>query len=210
MVKITVLFEGGADPRSNPNADTCGNTAHLRESFNKLLNSGLPSDLVTIEAVPVYSKTNAVKIRQKDAFLLIDLDMTKDKKLQHLQDNHLLDIQEFVFFMVQRMEAWILSQPEIIEKVFEKIKINQGSIADDLLIKGKNPEEIHNPDWVLNVILQRFFAEQKAGKLKKLKYGKLKTAPQLIENLDITILCNTFEDAHLLIQKITEFTIERN
>lgn len=205
MVTVTILFEGGADPRSNPNAETVDNTVALRESFNKLFNSGLPSEMVKVQAEPVYSISNAVKIRQKDAFLLIDLDATKDKKMQRLEDNQLLDIQEFVFFMVQSMEAWILSQPEVIEKVFERNKIKQENIADDPLIKGKNPEEIHKPDWVLNVILQRFFAEQKAEKLKKLKYGKLKTAPQLIENLDITVLCQIFEDARFLIEKIAQY-----
>lgn len=205
MVTITVLFEGGANPASNPNEATVENTTYLREAFNRLLNSDLPTEKIKVQAQPVYSITNAVKIRQKDAFLLIDLDEKKDEKKKRLEDNKLLDIQDFVFFMVQRMEAWILSQPDVIEKVFENFKSTKLPIADDNGIKGKNPEEISKPDWILDIILQRFFSYEKAGKVKKLKYGKLKHAPQLIENLDLKKLCEDFEDVRCLVEKITSF-----
>ena len=170
MVTITVLFEGGSAPSSNPNADTIGNTASLRESFNKLLSSGLQNPTVRIQAVPAYSITSAVKIRQPDAFLLIDLDGPSDKRQERIKDNKLDDIEEYVFFMVQSMEAWILSQPDVIEKVFVAFKTSKLKVADDSQIKGKNPEDIHRPEFVLNVILQRFFSYEKAGKKKKLKY----------------------------------------
>lgn len=202
MVTITVLFEGGAAPSSNPNADTIDNTVCLRESFNKLLNSGLYNQNVRIQAVPAYSINSAVKIRQPNAFLLIDLDGGSDKKQQRIIDSKLNDIEEFVFFMVQRMEAWILSQPDIIENVFVAFKTSKSNVADDPQIKGKHPEEIHRPEFVLNVILQRLFSYKKSGKIKKLKYGKLKEAPKLIENLDIHRLCETFIDARNLIEKI--------
>lgn len=202
MVTVTVFFEGGANPTSNPNAETVENTTHLRESFNKLLNAGLPQEQVRIQAEPAYSITNIVHIRQENALLLMDLDDTKDKKIQRLTDNKLLDIQDFVFFMVQRMEAWILSQPEVIEQVFANFKVTDKKVAEDTKIAGKHPEDIRYPDEVLSTILQRFFSYEKAGKMKKLKYGKLKIAPQLIENLDIQKLVTMFEDVEALLHKV--------
>lgn len=205
MVTITVFFEGGAAPSDNRNADTVENTARLRESFNTLLNSGVENSNVKVQAVPAYSITNVKKIRQPNAFLLMDLDAPSNKKQKRITDNRLDDIQEKVFFMVQRMEAWILSQPDVIEKVFANFKTKDSAVADDESIKDKHPETILHPDFVLNVILQRLFSYQKGDKIKKLKYGKLKHAPQLIENLDLNRLRETFEDVQNLMQKINDY-----
>ncbi len=202
MVTITVFFEGGANPTSNPNAETIENTSRLRESFNKLLNQGLTNEKVKIAAIPAYSISNAVKLRKVNSLLLIDLDATKDKKQQRINDNHLTDIQDCVFFMVQEMEAWILSQPNVIEESFKKFKKNELLLSEDDSISNKHPENIAKPSIVLDTLLQRYFAYQKGAKIKKLKYGKLKLAPALIERLDIQQLCETFEDVQLLMKKI--------
>jgi hypothetical protein len=206
MVTVRVYFEGGADPKGNPNVATIDNTNRLRESFNKLLNSGLENEKVRIQAHPAYSINSAVKIREPNSLLLIDLDGSKDKKGQRLKDNGLLDIQDSVFFMVQRMEAWILSQPEVIEEIFASFKFKDTSIKDDELIKGKDPENILHPDTVLDTILQRYFSHTKLGKSKKLKYGKLKHSPDLIEKLNIQQLKVTFKDVGLLTEKINNFS----
>jgi hypothetical protein len=206
MVTVRVYFEGGADPKGRPNDATCDNTTRLRESFNKLLNSGLENEKVRIQADPAYSINSAVKIREPNSLLLIDLDGSKDKKGQRLKDNGLLDIQDSVFFMVQTMEAWILSQPEVIEEIFASFKYKDTSIKDDELIKGKHPENILHPDAVLDTILQRYFSYTKSGKSKKLKYGKLKHSPDLIEKLNIQQLKGTFKDVELLTEKINNFS----
>jgi hypothetical protein len=202
MVVVKVFFEGGADPKSNPNAATIDNTSRLRESFNKLLNAAFEEEKVRIQAEPTYSITNTVKIREPNSLLLIDLDGSKDKKIQRLDDNKLTDIQAFVFFMVQRMEGWILSQPEVIEEVFKKDKAKDDLVKNDSQIQNKHPETILNPDFVLDKILQRYFVVKKGNKEKKLKYGKLKHSPDLIEKLDLQKLRDTFEDVEALIQKI--------
>ena len=207
MVVVKVFFEGGADPKSNPNVATVDNTSRLRESFNKLLNSGFEEEKVRIQAEPTYSISNTVKIREPNSVILIDLDGSKDKKYQRLKDNQLIDIQEFVFFMVQMMEAWILSQPEVIEEVFGYYKVGKLLVKDDAKILNKDLEKIANPDNVLHVILGRYFVIEKGGNKKKLKYGKLKHSPDLIENLDIHKLKNTFEDVELLINKINELSL---
>jgi hypothetical protein len=205
MVVVTVFFEGGANPNENPNVATFDNTNRLRESFNKLLNSGLENEKVRVQAEPAYSITNVVKIRNPNALLLIDLDGPKDIKSKRLKDNKLIDVQDFVFFMVQQMEAWILSQPEVIETVFEYYKAKGVSIKDDPKIRDKHPESITSPEDILYDILKRRFSYIKAGKKKKLKYGKLKHSPDLIEKLDIQKLKATFEDVKLLMEKINAF-----
>ena len=210
MVVVKVFFEGGSDPRDKSNAATVDNTPRLRESFNKLLNSGFEEEKVRIHAEPAYSIYSAVKIRESNSLLLIDLDGTKDKKVQRFNDSQLTDIQVFVFFMVQMMEAWILSQPEVIEEVFKYYKVGKLLVKDDEKILNKDLEKIAKPDDVLHIILGRYFVIEKAGKKKKLKYkhnGKLKYSPDLIENLDIHKLKNTFEDVELLINKINELSL---
>ena len=184
------------------------NTNRLRESFNKLLNSGFESEQVQIQAKPAYSISNfknLIKNIDDNSLFLMDLDATKDKREQRLKDNQLIDIQVFVFFMVQRMEAWILSQPEIIKEVFAYFKSKSG-LENDSLILNKHPEEILYPDKVLNTIFQRYFVINKAGKTKKLKYGKLKHSPDLIEKLDLQKLRNTFEDVERMILKINQIS----
>ena len=207
MVTVKVFFEGGADPRSNPNVATVDNTLRLRESFNKLLNVAFEEEKVRIQAEPTYSISNTVRNREPNSLILIDLDGSKDKKKQRLNDNQLTDIQEFVFFMVQMMETWILSQPEVIEEVFRYYKVGKLLVKDDDKILNKDLEKIANPDNVLHVILGRYFVIEKGTKKKKLKYGKLKHSPDLIEKLDIHKLSNTFEDVEFLINKINELSL---
>ena len=207
MVTVKVFFEGGADPRSNPNVATVDNTLRLRESFNKLLNAAFEEEKVRIQAEPTYSISNTVRNREPNSLILIDLDGSKDKKKQRLNDNQLTDIQEFVFFMVQMMETWILSQPEVIEEVFRYYKVGKLLVKDDDKILNKDLEKIANPDNVLHVILGRYFVIEKGTKKKKLKYGKLKHSPDLIENLNIHKLKNKFEDVEFLINKINELSL---
>ena len=207
MVTVKVFFEGGADPRSNPNVANVDNTLRLRESFNKLLNAAFEEEKVRIQAEPTYSISNTVRNREPNSLILIDLDGSKDKKKQRLNDNQLTDIQEFVFFMVQMMETWILSQPEVIEEVFRYYKVGKLLVKDDDKILNKDLEKIANPDNVLHVILGRHFVIEKGTKKKKLKYGKLKHSPDLIENLNIHKLKNKFEDVEFLINKINELSL---
>lgn len=208
MVTVTVFFEGGTHPNDNSNSATVDNTARLRESFNKLLNAGLVNENVRVQATPAYSITNVVKIREENVLLLMDSDGGNEIIPQRLKDNNLTNIADTVFFMVQRMEAWILSQPAVIEQVFvSKKKENSGNIADDPTINGIHPESIVHPDRILNTILNRFFAETKGGKTRNLKYrgGKLKIAPDLLEALDIQKLSNTFSEVDRLLKKINTF-----
>ncbi len=210
MVIIKLFFEGGANPNSHPSVETMDNTSKLRESFNQLFNSAFDNEIVRIEAQPIYSVTNIknIKLRVSD-ILLVDLDAPKTEKCKRIKDNNLTDIQDRVFFMIQEMEAWILSQPDKIEICFVNLKNNsliqqENFVQNDNHIKDKNPEDIQEPNKVLGIILQRYFSEEKREKIKKLKYGKLKIAPDLIKLLDINQLRKTFDEVDSLIIKVTE------
>ena len=155
MVTVKVFFEGGND---NDNPDIVENTARLRESFNKLLNADFENEQVRIEAIPSYSVHQTVKIRIANSLLLIDLDTDKNKRSERILKSQLTDIQENVFFMIQSMEAWILSQPEVIEQVFAYFKVGTDSVKDDSQLQNKHPEAIIHPDRVLDTIFQRYFS----------------------------------------------------
>ena len=106
------------------------------------------------------------------------------------------------------MESWILSQPDKIETTFEAYtKIIDGSLAEFQALKDMSPEDISNPSGVLNSLLQSYFESEKAGKIKKLKYGKLKNSHLLIQQLDPEKLKYQFEDFHYLLNKIKELLI---
>ncbi len=211
---ITVFFEGGANPTSNPNADTVDNTNALREAFNTLLNSGIENKNIKIIAHPVYSIKGAVKRGGAGGLMLLDLDGKKTLKSKRISDNELNDIEDCVFFMVQTMEAWILSQPDVIEQYFitTHLKRTTNRLSEDEAIKGKHPETIIHPDNVLNSLLQGHFYSIKSGTKKKLKYkgSKLRLAPSLIENLDINTLKETFEDVRGLLLKVESLFLQED
>ena len=112
---------------------------------------------------------------------LLDLDGDQSQRTLRLKEYQLDQHQDFVFFMIQAMESWILSQPDKIETTFEAYtKIIDGSLAEFQALKDMSPEDISNPSGVLNSLLQSYFESEKAGKIKKLKYGKLKNSHLLI------------------------------
>lgn len=63
------------------------------------------------------------------------------------------------------------------------------SIADHNLISGKNIEDISKPSAVVAILLKHFFEKRIDGKKRKLAvYGKLRTAPVLLDCLDVALL----------------------
>lgn len=204
MVEVTIFFEGGAS-EMNTNSEASNNTPALREAFNKLFNSGLSNQSVQIVTRPIGSISNHKNISiDKGNYLLVDLDAPKTEKEKRLDDNY-PSIKEQVHFMVQRMEAWILSQSEKVEEVLSlNYERNQQKppLSQHEYLAGKHPEEISEPDKKLHYILGQYFSDKSNGREKKLKYGKLKTSPSLIEALDIHELRTTFSDVDELLTKI--------
>jgi len=140
--------------------------------------------------------------------ILIDLDCPKANKIQRLTDNYEQSDWSRIFLMIQKMEAWILSQPDKIEEYGFRYKflIPKGyvPIANNSLLKNKHPEEIDNPDEVLKTIFRQYFkvVRKAEGKPRPKIYSKSKDAPGLIMLLDSIKLRSTFDEFDNLITKI--------
>jgi len=202
MVEIRIVIEGGVLLNDNISAATVNNSERLRQSFHKLLSKVLNPDNFNIIVEIGAGDKNAAKSFKKHAIndskttLFVDLDGVKSIKHERLIELDIVDYNNQVFFMVQEMEAWILSQPEAIEKCYDLRFIRRKK--DEQLTNHKlllvHPEEITKPSKILEILLPYYYSEKKGDKIKKKKYGKLKDAPLLIEQLDFTKLLATFED----------------
>ena len=113
-----------------------------------------------------------------------------------------------IFFMVQKMEAWILSQPKVIDQCFghlrplEKLAQFNAQKTRRLL----NPASaIPNPDTALNELLGYCVKVDRKGISRRLKYekgGKVKLAYEMLTKLDLFTLMAKFEDVRALVEKL--------
>jgi len=203
MVNIKIVVEGGLHPNDNNSAAaTYNNDEKFRESFHTLLSNIFPPSSFNLVIEPGASYTSAIKsfrqqLQNGNCILLIDLDCPKTEKATKLAELTLTAYTDHVFFMVQEMEAWILSQPGSIIKTYSENIVSTGNLEDDDVFK-LIPEEIANPTYWLGIVLSRYFRYDKNGVTKKKKYGKLKDGPLLLAHLDMAGLIETFEDVKRL------------
>jgi len=118
---------------------------------------------------------------------------------------------ERVFFMNREMEAWILSQPEEIEKYgtakdFIR-KIPEETISGHASLRVLHPSLIKDPKMALNTIFIEFFDQQKRmrdGRLrsKAKQYIPSKDGPRMIAMLTLEKLMEVFPDAKNLVEWI--------
>lgn len=168
-----LIIEGTTDTRNG----------NLRQGFHKLfarkLGSGVP------QIIMGNGKQQAIKkfvyFRSPTSpNLLIDLDKEGRHKQVVLETNGLTEKTDFVYFMVQEMEAWFLSQPEILKSYY----------GEELKIPRISPQQIEKPSQILY---------HKTVSTIKGKYHKVKHAVDLLQMLDADILMNDFEDFKKLI-----------
>lgn len=209
MVEVTLLVEGGLHPNSNDSAETFENSAKLRESLYKLLNNGLEvkeNISLKIEMRGSYKAVIDFKKQplSQHILALIDFDVFQrgDESFDAIQG-----YREFIFFMVQAMESWILSQPDAIERAFEPYKVDKQPVGENKHIKSVAPELISSPDKVLDTLLKEHFRQEKKGRVLPIKYKKLGNSHVLLEQLDIHRLKEQFIDVKNLLNKINELTI---
>ncbi len=200
MVKLNLIVEGGVYTE-NVSADTANNAEALRESLHKFFTRLLGRDDIEITIFMGKGYRNAAKQFIEDQALIglfVDSDLPPEDK--YLWFNKLINDEhpeksiiipegkrDSVFFMIQEMEAWFLKQPCCLEIWAQKegyTKKDASSIAEHSILKNKDIEKISKPSEKLKIIMKRFFVKNK----KIAKYGKLKTAPGLLDALDTTAL----------------------
>ena len=89
--------------------------------------------------------------------------------------------------MIQEMEAWFLKQLSCLDRWAEKegyTRKQEGDISQHSVLINKNIEDIKKPSDKLATILKVYF--EKKG--KSARYGKLKTAPALLDALNTSDL----------------------
>lgn len=119
--------------------------------------------------------------------------------------------QEQVFFMNREMEAWVLSQPEEIEKygVEEGFirKMPEDPVSSHLSLRVFHPSSIKDPKAAINTIFLEFFDQQKRMKDGRVRskarhYIPSKDGPKLIAMLNLERLTEIFPDAKNLVEWI--------
>lgn len=169
---------------------TNDNNGDLKRGFNKLLSQKLSGKMPRIimgdgksMVIRKFKKLN----KPNEKLLLIDLDKVESEKAKDLKKYQLELEKEFVFYMIQEMEAWFLSQPEILD-AFYKTDISAK-------IPKKRPQAIKNPDRELIKYTK---------KTSKGAYHKVNHGTQLLELLDAEKLTQDFSEFAELIEKLAK------
>lgn len=210
MVEIRILVEGGASANSIDVA-TANNTESLRQSLNSFFCRLLGRNDVSI--ILGYGYRNAVKRFLDDSSynsLFVDSDAPKyditnwfeKLKIENKDKPIVISVERRndVYFMIQEMEAWFLKQPECFEKwasVEGYERRDATDIANHSLLRGKDIEDISKPSVAVKILMRHFFEKKLASEKRKLAvYGKLKTAPILLDCLDEKLLVRQDSELH--------------
>jgi hypothetical protein len=162
--KVVLFVEGTSD---DSNGD-------LRQGFESLLKKELAGKMPIIKLGNGINQTiNKFKNTEGGKLLLIDLDGVSDTRTERLKAYNLPENK--AFFMVQAMEAWFLSQPDMLKTYYKT----------DLKIPKKHANEISKPDVELQKITK--------NSVKK-EYHKVRHAVELLSKLDVKKLQNDFPD----------------
>lgn len=213
MVTITIFIEGGVLPNPNLRIQTVNNSQALREGFYKLFSQKLsPTDFQLIIKVSSSNKQTVKFFKtaqetEKESCIFLDLDGSPITRIEKLKEFGLSANEKQVFFMIQEMEAWMLSQPDKIECCYQNLKRTKPTkpIAADSTIHNKALVDIQKPSKKLHTLLGRYFAMEKRGKFKKKKYKKLEDGASLLALLDLKQLAKDFEDVANFLSYMTSY-----
>ena len=203
---VNVYVEGGVI-NGNVEATTSNNSEALREELNRFMQRALNRNDISIvvkkcsgykEAAKEFISANG----EDENYLYVDLDRKpelRDEWFASLSDDGIdMPAEKFnhVSFWIQEMETWFLKQPEAIEmwaedeNLLRRSGVNM-SISEHPLIKGKDIERLQQKaSFIMGVILRHFFMPKDkvkksvSGKVRDLKYGKLRHAPGIIAHLN--------------------------
>lgn len=211
MVEIRVFVEGGCIESGFGDIAVAGGSTALRQSINELISQKITNETVSVVVDLKGPVSNAVtrfkndKSQDANLLLLIDLDGPENLRQKRLCDNGLEAYSDDVFFMIQEMEAWILSQIDGIERFLCRRGYTRRRENEDILdyprIRNIEFIDIDKPSIVLKDILMHYFKKKSDG--KKMKYRKVIDAADFIGHLDATTLCGTFSDFDRLVTRIS-------
>ena len=207
---VNVYVEGGVI-NGNVDATTSNNSEALREELNRFMQRALHREDISIIVKKCSGYKEAAKqfldaTGAEENYLYVDLDRKpelRDEWFKSLSEDGIVMPQEktdHVSFWIQEMEAWFLKQPEAIEQWAEeegltRKKGQDAPLSEHPSIKGKDIEHLQQKaSSLMGVILRQVFSPQEkakksaSGKVRDLKYGKLRHAPGIIAHLNPTDL----------------------
>jgi hypothetical protein len=187
MAAKKILFIEGES--NTPNGD-------LRQGFSKLLEKRIDGNMPRINLGGGKSQTiNKFLTNKLEAdvkLLMVDLDGPEENKEPDLTGNNLSGQQDKVFYMVQEMESWFLSQPNILDDFFG-VDDKKKKVSDKLT--KRNASEISDPKGVL---------KNATKNSRKGEYHEIKHGVELLKLLDAQKLEDSFVDFKKLIAKLKE------
>jgi len=204
MVEITIIIEGGVVNTNAVDVLTVNNSLALRQSLHRIFSLLLNTEVSIIVEIGGGYRNAAKKFvgSRGKTYLYIDLDDAKANisawftRMVTENQNQPIIVPDKkkadVFFMIQEMEAWILKQPQAIERwstfnAYQRLNEKE-SVESHSLIAGKDVEGIRKPSEKLRDIIKHFYKD--SNRNKKVQYGKLKNAPSLLDHIDVAQLVN--------------------
>lgn len=223
---VNVYVEGGII-NGNVDATTINNSEALREELHRFMQRALNRNDISVVVKKCSGYKEAAKqfinaAQEEDNYLYVDLDRKPELRnewFKSLSDDGLVISQgktDHVIFWIQEMEAWFLKQPEAIELWAEdeglKRKPGQNSpLSEHSSIKNKDIEHLQQKaSYLMGVILRQVFAPQEkgrkssSGKVRDLKYGKLRHAPGIIAHLNPTDLISKDNELKSFCERVQE------
>ncbi|MBI3509436.1 MAG: DUF4276 family protein [Bacteroidetes bacterium] len=172
MVDRRLFIEGTKEIRNG----------NLREGFGMLIEQKVRDKLLRIDMGGGKEQTINKFKHSTNSKLLCDLDAPSPEIENDLKKNALEKAKDSVFYMIQEMEAWFISQPKILDQ-FYNMEISKR-------LPQKNASAFANPDEEL----QRITKDTKKGTYHKVNHGA-----QLLKLLDADKLYHDFPDFQRLI-----------
>ena len=223
---VNVYVEGGII-NGNVDATTINNSEALREELHRFLQRAFNRNDISVVVKKCSGYKEAAKqfinaAQEEENYLYVDLDRKPELRnewFKSLSDDGLKISQDktnHVIFWIQEMEAWFLKQPVAIELWAEdeglKRKPGQNSpLSEHSSIKDKDIEHLQQKaSYLMGVILRQVFAPQEkgrksaSGKVRDLKYGKLRHAPGIIAHLNPTDLISKDNELKSFCERVQE------
>lgn len=223
---VNVYVEGGVI-NDNVDATTINNSEALREELNRFMQRALNRNDISVVVKKCSGYKEAAKqfinaTEEEDNYLYVDLARKPELRnewFKSLYDNGIEMPQDkiaHVSFWIQEMEAWFLKQPEAIElwAEDENLKRKPGQnipLSEHPSIKNKDIEHLQQKaSYLMGVILRQVFAPQEkvrksaSGKVRDLKYGKLRHAPGIIAHLNPTDLISKDNELKSFCERVQE------